>query len=225
VQILPSEIVQAIESLIGAKSTDLYERRLNCNLLPEVNSILALLNEVPAELIDLTPHEYIELTRCRALLAAATARWVLGDVAPVRDVAGKDAVERIRRLMNQCQDQLPPPQPELPFIDDIDKRKGIEDQIRTTWTNFDTQEWLGASTFAAAAVEAVLLWALEKTGTEDPKKDLNDLYLSELIDLAAKALLIGDETATVAHMAKDARNLIHPGKVARSGFRARRPQH
>jgi hypothetical protein len=76
VQILPSEIVQAIESLIGAKSTDLYERRLNHNLLPEVNSILTLLNEVPAALINLTPGEYIELTRCRALLAAAR----LGDL-------------------------------------------------------------------------------------------------------------------------------------------------
>jgi hypothetical protein len=217
----PSQIVQAIETLIGRKSTDIDNRRITHNFLPEVNSILTLLNDVPTILIDLPFSDYVELTRCRAILAAAAARWVLGDIAPARDVGGKDPIERIRKLMEQCQDELPPPEPELPFIEDALTRANIEREIHTAWVNFSAQDWLGATTFAGAALEAVLLWALEdsEVGSKDTKrkKPPNELHLSDLIDEAAKIKLISDDTAQVAHQAKDARNLIHPGLVSRSG--------
>jgi len=111
-RVVPSEVVQAIEMLIGPRSNDLDDRRLQVKYFPEVKSILALLDDVPAQLIDLPFEAYLELTRCRAVLAATVARWEVGDTAlVVRDVGGKDAVERIRRLMTQCHDTLPPREP------------------------------------------------------------------------------------------------------------------
>jgi hypothetical protein len=220
-RVLPSQVVQAIEGLIGAQPTDLYSRRITHNFLAEVNSILSLLNDVPTELIDLPFIDYVELTRCRAIMAASAAHWGLGGIAPVRDVNGKDAIERVRRLMQQCQDQLPPPEPELPFVDDVGSRVGIQSQIHTAWVNFSAQNWLGATTFAGAALEAILLWSLEKSNTkpENTKhgRPINELRLAELIDEATKLKLVSKDTSTIAHSAKDARNLIHPGKVARSG--------
>jgi hypothetical protein len=212
--------VQAIESLVGIAATEIAPRRLTPNYLAEINSVLILLNDVPTELISLSFVEYLELTRCRAVLAAATAHWALGGIVPAREVGGKDPLERIRRLMQQCQDELPPPEPELPFIKDADRRAGIEDQLNTAWSNFRAQNWLGATTFAGAASEAILLWAIEKStsaGRTKYKKPPNEMTLFQLIDESQRSGLISNDTATLAHMTRDARNLIHPGKVSRSG--------
>ncbi len=43
------------------------------------------------------------------------------------------------------------------------------------------------------------------------------MVLHGLVEEAKGLGLITVETAALAHMARDARNLIHPGKVARSG--------
>jgi len=211
--------VQAIELLIGAKATDIDDRRLAYKYFPDLKSILALLEEVPTELIDLPFQSYLELTRCRAVLAATIARWEVGDSAlVVRDVGGRDPIERIRLLMQQCHDKLPPPEPELPFIDDLTRRGSIEDKIRASWTSFDVQEWLGATTFAGAALEAILLWTLDRSGIPAGKVAYNEMHLPELIDAAQKAGLISSNAAALARMAKDARNLIHAGREERLGL-------
>lgn len=215
-RILPSQVVQAIDNLIGEKKTDLDERRIGHHLLAKVNSILTLLGSVPDELVSLSFTDFIELTQCREVLTAAARRWGLGDIAPAYSVNGKDPVERIRRLMAQCQDELPPPEPELPFIDDQDVRAGIQSQMSTAWNNFRNRDWLAATTFAGSSMEAVLLWALKQSGAQG-KKSPDDLTLSDMIDLAMTKKLISADTATIAHQSKEARNLIHPGKVAREG--------
>ncbi|WP_257167140.1 hypothetical protein [Bradyrhizobium sp. SRS-191] len=215
-RILPSEIIFAIESIIGLKSTDIDDRRLKHHYLPEVKAILALLNDVPSELLELPFQSYLELTRCRAVLAVTVARWEVGDTIVVRDVDGKDAIERVRRLMLQCRDTVPPPKPELPFIENADRRASIEERIRAAWIDFSAQEWLGATTFAGSALESILLWAIEDANLKT-KKAPNDMVLSELVDAAARAGLLTSDGEALAHMARDARNLIHPGRVAKLG--------
>jgi hypothetical protein len=83
--------------------------------------------------------------------------------------------------------------------------------------------------FAGAAIEALLLWALQQdeqaadrvVSTERSSaksaKSLNDSYLPEFIERALAQKLIGEATASQARLAKDARNLIHPGRSARLG--------
>ncbi|WP_316395709.1 hypothetical protein [Bradyrhizobium sp. 33ap4] len=113
VRVFPSQAVQAIENLIGAKTTDLDERRIGHHLIGKVSSILTLLDHVPDELIN-QPFslinqpfsEFVELIQCKEVLSAATRRWVPGGIAPAHAVNGKDSVERIRRLLAQCQDNL-----------------------------------------------------------------------------------------------------------------------
>jgi hypothetical protein len=217
-RILPSQVVEAIDSLFGPQRNELDGRAVKHVYRAEVHALLALLDEVPRELIDLGFIDYLEFTRCRAVLGTSLVRWNLGDIAPARDVGGKDAVERIRRLMKQCHDELPPTEPELPFISDTDNRLGIEDRIRAAWADFNAREWMGATVFAGAALEALLLWALKrKTLAETPKRPLDELHLADLIGLAVKNDVIDDASAQQAGLAKDARNLIHPGKALRSG--------
>jgi hypothetical protein len=218
-RVLPSQVIPAIDSLFGANRNELDGRVITNLYRAEVQTLLALLDEVPGELIDLPAAEYLEFTRCRAVLATTLVRWNAGDVAPARDVGGKDAVERIRRLMKKCRDELPPPAPELPFIADPDVRLGIEDRIHAAWTDFNAREWMGATVFAGAALEALLLWALKqvKQVVEAPKRPLDDLQLAELIRFAVKNGVIDQASEQQASLARDARNLVHPGKALRSG--------
>jgi hypothetical protein len=217
-KVLPSQLVEGIDSLFGANRKELDGRAVTHVYRAEVHALLALLDEVPRELIDLRSVEYLEFTRCRAVLATSLVRWNLGDIAPARDVGGKDAVERIRRLMKRCHDELPPAEPELPFISDADIRLGIEDRIHAAWTDFNAREWMGTTVFAGAALEALLLWALKRVKlAETPKRPLDELHLADLISLAGKNRVIDEASERQAGLAKDARNLIHPGKALRSG--------
>jgi hypothetical protein len=43
------------------------------------------------------------------------------------------------------------------------------------------------------------------------------MTLSDLIEDAAARKLISPDSRSQAHLARDARNLVHPGKAARSG--------
>jgi hypothetical protein len=216
--ILPSQVVEAIDSLFGPSRNEIDGRAVAHIYRAEVHALLALLDEVPRELIDLSSRDYLEFVKCRAVLSTALVRWNLGDIAPARDVGGRDAVERVRRLMKQCRDELPPPEPELPFISDTDTRLGIEDRIHAAWTDFKAREWMGATVFASAALEALILWGLkQKPLTELPKRPLDELHLADLIRLAMKNGLIDEACERQAGLAKDARNLIHPGNAVRSG--------
>ena len=160
-KVLPSEVVEAIDSLFGANRNELDGRMVTHVYRAEVHALLTLLDEVPREVIDLRSSEYLEFTRCRAVLATSLARWNLGDITPARDVGGKDAVERIRRLMKQCQDELPPAQPELPFISDPDIRLGIEDRIQAAWTDFNAREWDGVDRFRKRGVGGIAAMGIE----------------------------------------------------------------
>jgi hypothetical protein len=67
-------------------------------------------------------------------------------------------------------------------------------------------------------LEALLLWALKQmTLAAMPKRPLDELHLADLIRIAVKNGVIDEASERQAGLAKDARNLIHPGKALRSG--------
>ncbi|WP_271596723.1 MULTISPECIES: hypothetical protein [unclassified Bradyrhizobium] len=217
-KVLPSHIVSAVDNMFGVGRSELYSQAITPDHRGEVYALLDMLDQVPRELIDLSSTDYLELSRCRAVLSTALSRWNGGDGRPVRDVGSKDPVERIRRLMRLCQDELPPAEPLLPFIQDADIRLGIEDRIRASWIDFNAQEWMGATVLAGAALEALLLWGLKnRPVAKSPVKRLDELHLGELIRYAADNGIIGEGTKNQVGLAKDARNLVHPGRALRSG--------
>jgi hypothetical protein len=217
-RVLPSHVVAAIDNLFGVNRNELDGGAVRHVYRAEVHTLLGMLDEVPRELIDLNVRDYLELSQCRAVLATVLSAWNLGDIAPARDVAGKDVVVCIRRLMAQCHDDVPPAEPELLFILDVDLRLTIEGRIRAAWTDFKAREWMGATVFAGAALEALLLWSLKQRQHHPlPKRPLDELHLADLIKLARAMGVIDAATQEQAALAKDARNLIHPGRAQRAG--------
>jgi len=53
--------------------------------------------------------------------------------------------------------------------------------------------------------------------SKNPDNNLENWVLFEYIEVAAELKVISDETATQARLAKDFRNLIHPGRAQRLG--------
>jgi hypothetical protein len=77
-----------------------------------------------------------------------------------------------------------------------------------------------------AAAEALLLWAIERKTPSDVETarvivipsastDVNRWDFDGYIKVAQQLLLVDPETAKQAHLAREFRNLIHPGRSAR----------
>jgi hypothetical protein len=72
--------------------------------------------------------------------------------------------------------------------------------------------------FPATAVEALLFWALkDRTDVRDSER-LDRHHLRQYIDEAERLTVITKATAEQARLATDARDLIHAGKMARTGL-------
>lgn len=216
--ILPSHIVEAIDSMFGPNRNELDMGAVQHTRKAQVHALLTMVNAVPAELIELSAADYLELNQCIGVLATVLPAWNLNAIGSAPQVGGKDVVACIRRLMARCRDYLPPPEPELPFITDDDTRIGFEDRIQAAWTDFRANEWMGATVLAAHVLEALLLWAVKTKGAIAGAQTALDRHtLQELIAEAARLKLITSESKQQADLARDARNLIHPGKATRSG--------
>lgn len=217
-RVVPSQVVVAIDQLFGPKRNELDSRMLTHALRSQVHTLLSLMDQIPPELITLNAQDTLELSHCRGVLATSLPGWNVGDTMPARNVGGKDPVERIRRLLATCPDEPPPAVPEFPFIVPDDFRQMIESRIRAGWTDFQAHEWTGATVLGGAALEALLLWALQQRQLDcPPKRELDALHLPELIEAALSNSLIDEAVAQQAALAKDARNLVHAGRAQRRG--------
>jgi hypothetical protein len=184
-----------------------------------VRTLLLLLRQVPDELITAPFAVYTEYLQCQSSLTSALSVWDVGDQGPpVRNSSGKDPVERIRRILAVCPDENPPPYPDLAFILDDVARANVQLDIRAAWIDFRSEEWKGATVFATTAVEALLFWTLKRrTDVQQPER-LDKQYLGDYINEAERLGAIVKATANQARLATDARNLIHAGKMARTGL-------
>ena len=102
--------------------------------------------------------------------------------------------------------------------------------------NLAEGQWKGATVLAGSAIEALLLWAIQdqeqnKLGTiaaalaalvpkplgKNPGSDPEGegWHLHQFVEVAAYLKVIQANTATLVRLAKDFRNLIHPGRAKR----------
>ncbi len=184
-----------------------------------VRTLLSLLRQVPDELIAIPFADYTEYLECQSSLTSALSVWDVGDQdRSVRSVKGKDPVERLRRILAVCPDQNPPPFPDLAFISDDIARTNVQQDIRAAWIDFRSEEWKGATVFATTAVEALLFWALKLRADVRQPERLDKQYLGDYINEAERLGVIVKATGDQARLATDARNLIHAGKMARTGL-------
>lgn len=200
-------------------------------------ALINLIDQLPGELLVLPSQHYIELVVSVAAITNSLALWKLSDYAlsKITGFGDYNPVSLIRRALLQCPDEFPSKDTaELRFIEDSDLRSNLELDISATNQALSNGEWKAATVLAGSVIEALLLWRLkkhdqdevrtavdtlleEKTLRKDPGSNLDCWRLHSFIEVAARLQIIGDETAQQTRLAKDYRNLIHPGREMRLG--------
>jgi hypothetical protein len=244
-RVLPSQVVTVMESLLHPFLSPNTETREGPNAqqaMPasyrgQLEAVLTLMEQVPNELITLHDREYADLIASIAAARNILKRWEMHrepDLIPIPGLSSLNPVVVIHHALARCPDQFPSPgTSELAFLLPDDRRENLRLDISTANRALATGEWKVATVLAGSSVEALLLWALQQqsasivtstvstlVGTSlqrRPPADLERWPLHEYIEVAAALGVISSDTAILARLAKDFRNLIHPGRAARLG--------
>jgi hypothetical protein len=150
-----------------------------------------------------------------------------------RNIAGLrqlSAVSLIRQALAQCPDDFPAASTaELNFITNaVSFRENLRMDMSAVNAALTNGEWKAATVLAGSVVEALLLWALEQKPQQEisvATAQLNRKFeaniqkwdLADYIDVAEVLKIIKPETVSLCRLAKNFRNLIHPGRAQRLG--------
>jgi hypothetical protein len=230
-RVVPSQVVEFIDAVFPfARSRQQYN--VDIQYKDRVTALLRLLEELPDELLVMDGAEYN-----RFVLSVSTLKSTLdlGDWAISREPTAQlydgglgVAICNLRACLEPLPDeQIPAATAGLSFITETQLRESIRGDIAFATQAFSGGEWKAATVLAGAAAEALLRWAITerkpKTDVEQaraaliPKaaKNPDDWGLDGYIKVAKHLALIEDETEKQADLAREFRNLIHPGRSAR----------
>jgi hypothetical protein len=240
-RVVPSQVVTVIDSMFRWAATQVEgqgERiQLHRDNSSRLAAVLALVQQIPQELLVLDDTKYSELVASIAAIQDIIPMWQFRDL-PLEAVPGLsklNPVTLIRRALAECPDEFPSSETtDLKFIPDQALRENLGIDISTADRAFSNGEWKAATVLAGSILEAMLLWALQQqskaaisTATSNlitakrlknnPGPILEEWALNPYIEVAAELGLISADTASQARLAKDFRNLIHPGRALRLG--------
>lgn len=221
--VVPSQIV----ALIDQNLSDPQSSRLSVShtTVAGLTAIAHLIDELPNELLTISGSDYSDLVCGVEAIRNSVAFWQhkgVGEIG-ITGIRGKSILLILREALRKCPDQVPlPATAQLAFIADVALRDSIRLDISTATNALHNGEWKATTVLAGSAAEALLLWAIThapglSTLVNKPKKSPDEWSLAEYIAVAMSLSLITNNTEKIANLAKDFRNLIHPGRARRLG--------
>jgi hypothetical protein len=220
-RVVPSQIVSLID-----RNRISWEPGVSHASAGVLTAIVRLVDELPTELLTISGADYDDLVCGVEAIRNAVAFWhhisTRGFVGLTR-INEKQPPILIRDALAKCPDQAPSPvTAELSFIADADLRANIRLDISAAFAAFHDGNWKAATVLAGAATEALLLWSIQQAPSLSsvasiPKGSPECWKFSDYIRVALDLKVIEPETAKQATLAKDFRNLIHPGRAQRLG--------
>jgi hypothetical protein len=196
----------------------------------QLGAIIELMDQIPTELITLSGEQYGVLVVAKAAVRTAIDTWLSLPnkallqihLSPLPRFGTLNPVSLIRRTLVLCPDEGPiATTSDLTFIVDAGLRDSLRRDLGSVETALANGEWKGATVLAGSVVEALLLWSLAQrsvevaTATSRPGKPLEEWDLHQFLVVAIEIRVITKETEIQARLAKDYRNLIHPGRSLR----------
>jgi hypothetical protein len=137
----------------------------NQSQAPRIEGIIRLVEQIPGELLICPSENYSEFMVALGAIShflTAISSHGKAKLEPIRDFGPLDPIFLIRRCLQLCPDEFPVPSTsELAFITDEDLRLSIRIDISTATKALSNAEWKATTVFAGAAIEALLLWALQ----------------------------------------------------------------
>jgi hypothetical protein len=234
----PSEVVKLIDTLFAWAGQGGSGPALTFHAnLAAVATLVAAIDHIPEHLLTFDGESVHQYLAGSSALRSGLATWQSGDKTHmVSIVPGFNQVHPVllvRNALARCHESVPEPDTaELQFIDDARFRESLRWDISIANSAFRNREWKPATVLAGSVMEAVLLWAILAAKSADrdaaiadargrkcdvPKKSPEHWYLPHYIEVASGLGAITKETTDAARVAKDFRNLVHPGRVLREG--------
>jgi len=232
--VMPSQAASTIGELFsGARSpSQATYSPGNANAL---RGILAVVRQVPPELLVLPPDRYSELVLALGAIEQQLDLWTSrGEVGILQPIKGLDVLHLLWRALHACPDEYPPTSTtDLAFILDTKLQASIRLDIGAATRALQNNEWKAATVLAGATIEALLHWKLneapyptQRAGAGKvvaaagklkgpPPSDFDLWGLQHFIEVAGALNVIKPDTVKAADLARDFRNLIHPGAAAR----------
>jgi hypothetical protein len=237
-RVVPSRVVDFIDHIPPQAFAEFV--RLKNIGSAALSAVLALTDEIPDELLTMDTQTYgtliVAKEQIKDILATWTSNRNAGHTLLSFDFPHHlNPVAQIRDALAKCPDESPAPgTSELSFIPDADLRTNLRNDIGAINRALSNGEWKAATVLAGSTIEALLLWDLKNRHTtrvpaavsalvanstlrQRPPSDLEQWVLHQYIEVAANLGTIKPDTATAARLAKDFRNLIHPGRAQRLG--------
>lgn len=244
-KVVPSQVVQTIDLLFpwAKKQKDTKDDRksIQFGATNQAAAIVKLAEDIPGELLMMEPDVYARFLTATSALKNQIIQWnsagnVIGNVSQLERIYGLGdlhPITIIRNALVTCPDEAPyTGTTELDFIKDAELRDSIWVDISAVRRALINQEWKAATVLSGSAIEVLLLWALsEKTQavidgavntlltkkifSNKPPTNTEEWNLYQYIHVCSELGLISNNTLKQTELAKDFRNLIHPGRAAR----------
>lgn len=236
-RVVPSEAVAVIHELFPFTATQVDQpqdhQTFHVGHAVAVAALVAVVDEIPSELIVLEGREHAAFVAGMAILRNAILTWQGPRAHNVTYIPGFGSLNPatvIRRALEKCPSEaVAPGTSELPFLGGDPK---LQENLRLDLSHAERAlvngEWKAATVLAGSVLEALLFWALSHAryhagalaAKSVPKKPLDEWHLSHYIAAAEElGLIFTPDTITEAKLAQNYRNLIHPGREARLGQR------
>jgi len=242
-RVVPSQIVTFLRANFHNCQDDLSDVPvLHYQNHRVVAIFLDLLDAVPSELLVLNPEDMAKYAIAHSAIKLANTLWsanrIDGAVKPMKELNGLHPFKVMYDLLAKSKDEAADASVAgLNFIRDEAFQEILRLDISSANRALGNGEWKAATVLAGSIIEALLLWAVKNqtgaahsaaatalvaSGTlgKKPDSNLDRWGLHDLIEVAAHLELIGETTACGARLAKDFRNLIHPGRAVRTGLQA-----
>jgi hypothetical protein len=224
-RVVPSEVVGLIERIFPSVGTA-DQMLVSPAHAPILAAVVRLTDSIPRELIQISGGDYSDLILGLEGLQYIVDLWrERGGVDVPQRIEGVSPVVLVHRALCKCPDQTPAVgTTDLPQISDVDLRRSIRQDMDSAAISLHSGDYKSATVMAGAAVEALLLWSIQNKAsagavvglTPKPTGSPEGWGLADYIDVAKRLSLIEADTATQAGLGRNFRNLIHPGKAART---------
>jgi hypothetical protein len=231
--VVPSEIVRLVDRFFAfaAKGTAPTER-VGISQIGRLNAVIALIDRLPPELLVMAPDAYAEFVAALEMLRGKTA--IAGTRGTGYDF-NAEPVWRLRHRLAACPDAAPTRVAnDLRFLRSRAPRDELRRDLTEAYQSLNDGRYKASTVLAGAVLEALLVWKLSLVPAPARAAALESLFsdprrrpsnspeswsFAQLIDVIAHLKLVTDDTIKQVRLAKDYRNLIHPGRAIRKGQR------
>jgi hypothetical protein len=227
-RVVPSQIVEFIDAEFPFARARQPTNTSHADI-DALSALVRLTEELPDELRTVSGRNHSFFLRgIETIRGTVTNRAALGGSHAPLTARLCNAIADVREILKLLPDEAPSPATaELAFIPDADLRDSIRNDVGAANRALHDGLWKASTVLAGAAAEALLRWAItvKKSMSEvkgaraalipNAHKDPNRWNLDGYTKVARSLGLIEEETEKQANLAREFRDLIHPGRSTR----------